>query len=399
MSKIHQSLDAFYKNQLNEQEVESLAQTLGRFLDSYVQNKDQMPLNEWLENAIQKELPNVDIKEIKTTAHDIIEVIKCINEEKEDLLKAKNKGASIKSWLMDKIKKFVAPEQVDETLKELKKANIYDSLELARREDEQVDLDVVEPEVIEAQLEEESGSPVMDKVQEFAEESLKRTALATAQSAGKYILENPDFNFSGILDAACTGAKEEVKTIIDETLNGKTSADTLKAIAGGALSVFTKTNQRELLPIKTGGVFGGIASTTIENMKTLKDLAEGKISTTEAVSDMAANTAATVAGTVVGEAAGKIGMAAGAKVGATIGSIFGPAGAAIGATVGGAIGKFAGKVIGSKVVQGAAKVAKKVASAAVEGVKAIGRGIANVAKSAWEGVKSIGRGIASFFGF
>ncbi|RAZ46670.1 hypothetical protein [Campylobacter hyointestinalis] len=64
-----------------------------------------------------------------------------------------------------------------------------------------------------------------------------------------------------------------------------------------------------------------------------------------------------------------------------------------------AIGKFVGKVIGSKVVQGAAKVAKKVTHAAVEGVKAVGRGIARTAGAVWGGVKSIGSGIASFFGF
>lgn len=133
MSKTDQSLDKFYSTQLNEREVEMLSATLARFLNSYVENRDKFSLDQWLENQIQKELPNVDINEIKTTTHDIIEIIKCINEEKADLLKAKSKGVSIKSWLMERIKKFINPDDLSVVTKDLKKANLYDTLELARR--------------------------------------------------------------------------------------------------------------------------------------------------------------------------------------------------------------------------------------------------------------------------
>ena len=64
MSKINQSLDKFYSTQLNEKEVEMLSATLARFLNSYVENRDKFSLDQWLENQIQKELPNVDINNI-----------------------------------------------------------------------------------------------------------------------------------------------------------------------------------------------------------------------------------------------------------------------------------------------------------------------------------------------
>ena len=393
MPKINQSLDKFYSTQLNEKEVEILSATLARFLNSYVENRDKFSLDQWLENQIQKELPNVDINEIKATTHDIIEIIKCINEEKADLLKAKSKGVSIKSWLMERIKKFINPDDLSAVTKDLKKANIYDTLELARRSGE--DIEAIEPEIIEKEI--ENSSPIMDKIQEFAEESLKRTALGGAQSASKYILENPDFKFSNILKVAAGGVKDEAKAIIDETIKGTDNSDKLKIITGGALSVLAKTMPTDRMPIKTGSVMGSIASSSIENIKTLNELADGKISTTEAIGNMAINTASTAAGTIVGEATGKVGMAVGSTIGGTLGAIFGPPGVAAGAAIGGAIGKFAGKVIGSKVVQGAAKVAKKVASAAVEGVKAVGRGIGRVASAAWGGVKSMFSGIASIF--
>lgn len=166
---------------------------------------------------------------------------------------------------------------------------------------------------------------------------------------------------------------DDVQEFVEDSLS--TVGSTLLTVStSGALMVAAK---RGLL----GGVMkntpaGRIAmlGTVIAgNMKTLYELARGRISKEEALDKVADTSITTLAGLAGGSG--------GASLGASIGTVFGPIGTLVGGLAGGIVGGMLGSTIGSQVYQASKTLAESAWSTVKSTTSAIGRGIANTARS------------------
>lgn len=93
-----------YISILLEDEAKQLKKLQQRFIESYIDNKDKMKLNQWLTIELKNNMPEKSKLEIQKISKDIIDTIK-INEEKQrSLEKAIENGRSKESWFAAKLK-------------------------------------------------------------------------------------------------------------------------------------------------------------------------------------------------------------------------------------------------------------------------------------------------------
>lgn len=90
---------------IDKDEAKQLIKLQKRFLNSYIDNKDKMEINEWLKQEIKKELPEKDEQEIEDISNSIVNRIKLNKKNQESLEEAKEKGMSNEQWFAKEIKK------------------------------------------------------------------------------------------------------------------------------------------------------------------------------------------------------------------------------------------------------------------------------------------------------
>lgn len=104
----------FSENVLSEEEAKELTKIQKEFLKSYADSKDKLPVEEWLPNELQKQLPEWTHEEIQEMSNDIIDSLKVTEEKKESLQQAIASGRSKESWLASDLTKYTSCMSVQE---------------------------------------------------------------------------------------------------------------------------------------------------------------------------------------------------------------------------------------------------------------------------------------------
>ncbi|QGH20194.1 hypothetical protein [Clostridium butyricum] len=90
-------IDVEYNSILVEDDAKQLKQLQQRFIESYIDNKDKMELNQWLTIELKNNLPEKSELEIQEISKDIIDTIKINEEKQKSLEKAIENGRSKES--------------------------------------------------------------------------------------------------------------------------------------------------------------------------------------------------------------------------------------------------------------------------------------------------------------
>lgn len=204
---------------------------------------------------------------------------------------------------------------------------------------------------------------------------LRDLTMSVAKNAGVMALQSmavtTGFNIAKkVFKGEVMDADELVESAVE------TGMDTsVKVVAAGTLDVAVKKEVVRCIPKTTpAGVIANIACAGVENVKILSKVASGELSLPQGIDHLGrAN---------VSMAGGFMGMAKGSALGATAGVALAACVPVVGPALGvatGLVGGMVGYLGGSKVGEAVYNTAKTVAKTAWEGVKAVGRGIANVA--------------------
>lgn len=103
----------------SEEEIEDIKDLQYNFIKSYIVNKDKMSVEDWLNQELKLNLPDVNENEIKVISDDIIKTIKINEKNKESLIDAVSNGRSKESWFASQIKKTTSNMAMGETVQYL----------------------------------------------------------------------------------------------------------------------------------------------------------------------------------------------------------------------------------------------------------------------------------------
>lgn len=113
-------LDEEYKPILIEEECKKLKPILNEFVNYYAENKYK-PVEEWLSEKLQEELPEEKNEKILKMTKEIIEVLNVNETNKISLEKAIINGRSKESWFTSSVKKSMSAMSTQESVKYLTK--------------------------------------------------------------------------------------------------------------------------------------------------------------------------------------------------------------------------------------------------------------------------------------
>lgn len=103
---------------LIEGECKRLQPLMRAFVDSYKRHKD-IPVDEWLRNKLQENMPEKSSEEIQMMSEEIICTVKCAENNKMSLADAISNGRSKEDWFASQLQKSMSAMSVDETVKYL----------------------------------------------------------------------------------------------------------------------------------------------------------------------------------------------------------------------------------------------------------------------------------------
>lgn len=89
---------------MTEEELKEFSKIEKAFLESYYDNKDKMTLEEWLNNELQKYLPQKTIEELEKFTDDILETLEWNERNEKSLEKAVESGSSKEIWFANELK-------------------------------------------------------------------------------------------------------------------------------------------------------------------------------------------------------------------------------------------------------------------------------------------------------
>lgn len=118
-------LDEEFGPILFENECVELKPVLTEFVQCYVENKDK-PVEEWLSQKMQEQLPTKNIEEINEMTKEIISTLKINEENQKSLSKAIKNGRSKESWFASTVQKATSAMSTQQTVEYL--TNLDDAL-------------------------------------------------------------------------------------------------------------------------------------------------------------------------------------------------------------------------------------------------------------------------------
>lgn len=330
-------------------------------------NLDKVTQNENLSKILEN---NTEYDE--STAKDIVDnistTIDLIQDNFEDLQKAKDEGKSRTEWFKRKIDQTIetykidAPKELISEIKEgLSESNTQIGIEIFGNE-----IDISEP-LLNPEYNDLNKNAI---VNDFQEEIKNNTLL------GAIVFEKGSVKIDD--------THKEIQAVKDY-FNAKLDSPTDKAFKKAVSTATVIAQEKDLLPRqlkdKTPDEIAMIVDKGVTATKVAYKLGNGELSPLDAV-EYTIDRNVAVLNSAITRTCTRVGGAVGGKVGAAIGSIFGPAGTVAGAAIGTVVGKVGGYVVGKVIGEGVKKVAsavKSVCSSAWEGVK-------SVASSAWDTV-------------
>lgn len=216
---------------------------------------------------------------------------------------------------------------------------------------------------LQTSAQEDGLMPTMD----YSHYNTKDLTMAIGKNAGALALQSAAITTGfEIVNKIYHGEKLDGEELVQTAIKGGADAS-VKTITSGALQIGTRKGIIKCIPKRTpANVITQIACVAVEDAKILYKVAKGELSVSKGLDAMGRTTASMIGGFVIG-----------AKIGAMIPIPF--LGPTIGGFVGGMIGYACGSEIGGKIYDAGkkvAKVAKTVGKAAVDGIKKVGRKIA-----------------------
>ncbi|MCF8305494.1 MAG: hypothetical protein K9I71_08635 [Ignavibacteriales bacterium] len=332
-------------------------------------NLDKATQNEHLSTILENNT-EYDESTSKDIIDDISSTIDLIQDNFEDLQKAKDEGKSRTEWFKGKIDQTIEAYKIDdpkELISEIKEglseSNTQIGVEVFGKE-----INISEP-LLSTKYEDLNKTAIINN---FQEEIKNNTLL------GAIVFEKGSVKIDD--------THKEIQAVKDY-FNAKLDSPTDNAFKKAVSTATVIAQEKDLLPKqlkdKTPDEIAMIVDKGVTAAKVAYKLGNGELSPLDAV-EYTIDRNVAVLNSAITRTCTRVGGAVGGKVGAAIGSIFGPAGTVAGAAIGTVVGKVGGYVVGKVIGEGVKKVAnavKSVCSAAWEGVK-------SVASSAWEGVKS-----------
>lgn len=89
-------------------EAQELKSIQKKFMESYLSNRNTMPIEEWLHTEMEESLPNRSAAEISQMSDEIIATLKIQEEKKASLMKAIADGRSKESWFASEAKTAIS---------------------------------------------------------------------------------------------------------------------------------------------------------------------------------------------------------------------------------------------------------------------------------------------------
>ena len=368
---------------VNKEDVQKLRPVVQQFLSSYAEKPVDVPLETWLGNELKSQLADRTETEVFELGRSLIQGVDVFQKNLDSLETACNNGQTKEGWLKDRLEQAAREKGIDVQ----QYGNYLSLLNSAMTDSNQAMMEAIQSKGGIIKLDGSLGTVALPA---FKEWNAYNTA-ALALSIGKHA------SLSGIGGAALSagfklGLKaakgEDVKgadIISAALLSGKDQE--IKSAAAGALQVGIDRGFVPLLPrTLSANAVSNIACLGIENAKTFALLADGKISTIQALEHVARGSVATVSGLSC------------EGIGATIGASLLSFVPVVGTTVGGIVGGLVGRMAGSKIGQAIHKGIEKIKPVAVSVAKTTWNAVKSTAKAVGGLVKSGLKKIASFFG-
>ena len=387
----------------DENAKKNTAQMINTFVDDYLNNGRQQPINQWLKSRFDQ-YPDIweSEQEKIDTINTIINTIESLVCNQVELEKHLNKRKTIENFYQKKI------NQMAETYQ-------FEVQELAQEVDAAVaeanckQFGFLTGEVIDVPFEEK---PLNEKTIQRAKFNANlNLAFWGIKSAGSR-LANEFLNKENLSYA------EELQKIIRGAVDTAENKGVQIAISGGAVvsakkgwikDAFEGLEKVEKVVGKAGAMLGRIQDLTLnvangwDDVRLYDKVEQGVLSATEVAAEKAKFVAAQIITNLEQKAdlfLRQNGAKLGAKLGAVVGSVFGPAGTGVGSIIGGFIGEKVGGYVSDKIVKPVAETAKRVANTVIDTVKDTAKSVvSSVTSAARSVVSSVSSAVSSFFGW
>lgn len=386
----------------DENAKKNTAQMINTFVDDYLNNGRQQPINQWLKSRFDQ-YPDIwesEQEKIDTT-NTIINTIESLVCNQVELEKHLNKRKTIENFYQKKI------NQMAETYQ-------FEVQELAQEVDAAVaeanckQFGFLTGEVIDVPFEEK---PLNEKTIQRAKFNANlNLAFWGIKSAGSR-LANAFLNKENLSYA------EELQKIIRGAVDTAENKGVQIAISGGAVvsakkgwikDAFEGLEKVEKVVGKAGAMLGRIQDLTLNvangwnDVRLYDKVEQGVLSATEVAAEKAKFVAAQIITNLEQKAdlfLRQNGAKLGAKIGAAVGSVFSPAGTVVGSIIGGFIGEKVGGYVSDKIVKPVAETAKRVANTVIDTIKDTAKSVVSSVTSAARSVmSSVSSAVSSFFG-
>lgn len=114
MEQMNELLPAPEFSDLSEQDALQFKRLLGKFLKSYRQKADDVPVAEWLQGQLQTELPDLSSEEAAEISTEIVSTVEEYDSNHKELQKALSEGTSKEQWLSRKVQEGAVGAAVTE---------------------------------------------------------------------------------------------------------------------------------------------------------------------------------------------------------------------------------------------------------------------------------------------
>lgn len=101
-------IDEEYTPPLTTEEAEALKPIMQEFVDGYLDNKDRMTIDEWLDSKLTESLPEHDHQELVQARQDIVGSLRIQEEKLHSVQKAYQTGRSPESWFASEAKRAIS---------------------------------------------------------------------------------------------------------------------------------------------------------------------------------------------------------------------------------------------------------------------------------------------------
>ena len=238
---------------------------IGNFVNSYAERDKSVDFSVWLAEKLQHEMPNMTADASQRLCQEIIGAVDGYDRTLDELGKAVDAGQSKDEWLVSNLQESYADMPINEA------GNIL----------QQLDHNLT---ISNSQLMDDNVSDIVDVQNvDWNEYSIKNTAV----NIGKQSLMTGLGVASNIIKANLeSGESVDVGKVVGQVLQA--SADTaiceVKAVVAGAMKSAVEKGLTNLLPTDTPmGVICDTTCTAVESASALADVANGKITLTEAL--------------------------------------------------------------------------------------------------------------------